>query len=326
VTVLETDRLVIRRLAEEDAPFIMALVNDPDFLQNIGDRGVRNLDDAVRYIQTGPMASYERHGFGLFRVELKDGGMAVGMCGLLKRDALPDVDIGYAFLPAFRGRGLAAEAAASVLSYARDRLGISRVVAIVSPANHDSIRLLSKLGMAFERPVRLSPDDEEIDLFGPRPGGPMHPNAALLDSFYRAFQRRDAATMAACYAPNATFQDPVFSVKGSEVGAMWRMLCERGADLRIEFGDIAADSAAGSASWSARYTFSATKRPVHNRIRARFAFEGGRIVRHTDQFDLHRWAAQALGLKGLLLGWTPMVQGAIRRNAATALARFMAGR
>jgi len=326
VTILETGRLVIRRLTEADAPFILALVNDPDFLHNIGDRGVRNLDDAVRYIQAGPMASYERHGFGLFKVELRDGGTPVGMCGLLKRDALPDVDIGYAFLPEFRGRGLAGEAAAAVLSYARDRLGIPRVVAIVSPGNHDSIRLLTKLGMAFERPVRLAPDDDDIDLFGPRPAGPTHPNAALLDSFYRAFQRRDAATMATCYAPNASFQDPVFSVTGPDVGAMWRMLCERGTDLRIDFGDIAANDTTGSASWSARYTFSATRRPVHNRIRAQVAFEGGRIVRHTDQFSLHRWAAQALGLKGLLLGWTPMVQGAIRRNAATALARFTAGR
>jgi RimJ/RimL family protein N-acetyltransferase len=326
VTVVETERLVIRQLADGDAPFILELVNDPDFLQNIGDRGVRNLEDAVRYLQAGPIASYERHGFGLFKVELREGGIPVGMCGLLKRDALPDVDIGYAFLPAYRGRGLAGEAAGSVLGLARERFGIPRVVAIVSPGNLDSIRLLTKLGMAFERPVRLTPDDDEIDLFGPRPGGPMHPNAALLDSFYRAFQRRDHATMAACYAPDATFDDPVFSLKGAEVGAMWRMLCERGTDLRLEYGEIAADDAAGSAAWSAWYTFSATRRPVHNRIRATFAFQGGRIVRHTDSFDLHRWAAQALGLKGLLLGWTPMVQRAIRRNAATALARFMASR
>jgi len=174
--------------------------------------------------------------------------------------------------------------------------------------------------------VRLAPDDEEIDLFAPRPGGPLHPNAVLLDSFYRAFQRRDAAPMAGCYAPHATFRDPVFALEGAQVGAMWRMLCERGTDLRIEFGDIEADDATGSARWSAWYTFSGTGRAVHNRISATFAFEGGRIVRHADDFDLHRWAAQALGLKGLLLGWTPLVQGAIRKNAARALERFMSGR
>jgi len=326
VRVLETERLVVRRLAEADAPFIMELVNDPDFLRNIGDRGVRNLDDAVKYIQNGPMAMYDRHGFGLFLVELKEGGTPIGMCGLLRRDVLPDVDIGYAFLPAFRGRGLAGEAAAAVLDLARDHFAIPRVVAIVSPGNHDSIRLLTKLGMAFERPVRLTPDDEEIDLFAPRPGGPMHPNAALIDSFYRAFQRRDHATMAACYAPDATFDDPVFSLKGAQVGAMWQMLCERGADLRVEYGGITADDAAGSAAWSAWYTFSATKRPVHNEIRTEFAFTGGRIVRHTDRFDLYRWARQALGINGMLLGWTSMVQGTIRRNAAAALERFMASR
>jgi RimJ/RimL family protein N-acetyltransferase len=324
VTVVETERLVIRRLSGTDAPFIMALVNDPDFLRNIGDRNVRSLDDAVRYIEAGPIASYERHGFGLFKVEMKETGTPIGMCGLLRREVLPDVDIGYAFLPAFRGQGLAGEAAGAVLALAHNQFAIPRVVAIVSPGNHDSIRLLTKLGMAFERPVRLTPDDEDIDLFGPRPGGPMHPNAALLDSFYRAFQRRDHATMSACYAPDATFDDPVFSLKGAQVGAMWHMLCERGTDLRVEFGELSADDAAGSAAWSARYTFSATKRPVHNEIRATFAFKGGRIIRHTDRFDLYRWAAQALGLKGLLLGWTPLVQSAIRRNAATALERFMA--
>lgn len=324
--VLETPRLVLRRLADADAPFILELTNDPDFLKNIGDRGVRNLDDAVRYIRNGPMAMYDRHGFGLFKVELKGTGEPIGMCGLLKRDVLPDVDIGYAFLPGFRSQGYAGESAAATLAYARDTLAIPRVAAIVSPGNLDSIRLLAKLGMAFDRPVRLAPDDEEIDLFGPCAGGPVHPNATLIDTFYRAFQRRDHATMAACYAPDASFQDPVFTLEGAAVGAMWRMLCERGKDLRIEYGQIEADVAAGSAAWSAWYTFSGTERPVHNQIRASFAFRNGRIVRHTDRFDLYRWAAQALGLRGMLLGWTPLVQGAIRRNAAKALERFMAAR
>jgi ribosomal-protein-alanine N-acetyltransferase len=326
VKVLETPRLVVRRLSDADAPFIRELVNDPDFLRNIGDRGVRTLEDAVRYIRTGPIASYEQHGFGLFKVELRETGTPIGMCGLLKRDVLPDVDIGYAFLPGFRSQGYAGESAAATLAYARDTLAIPRVAAIVSPGNLDSIRLLAKLGMAFDRSVRLTPDDEAIDLFGPRAGGPSHPNAVLIDTFYRAFQRRDHATMTACYAPNATFQDPVFTLEGAAVGAMWRMLCERGKDLRIEYEAIEADDTAGGAAWSAWYTFSGTRRPVHNQVRATFAFRNGRIVRHTDRFDLYRWAAQALGLRGMLLGWTPLVQAAIRRNAARALERFMTAR
>ena len=151
----------------------------------------------------------------------------------------------------------------------------------------------------------------------------MHPNAALIDTFYRAFQQRDHAGMAACYAPGIAFRDPVFTLSEWRVAAMWRMLCERGKDLRIEHADVQADDAAGSAAWDAWYTFSATGRPVHNRIQATFAFEQGRIIRHTDQFDLHRWAAQALGLKGALLGWTPMVRNAIRRNAAKSLDAFI---
>ncbi len=152
----------------------------------------------------------------------------------------------------------------------------------------------------------------------------MHPNATLLQGFYQAFQRRDHAAMIACYGSSATFHDPVFTLEGWRVGAMWRMLCERGTDLRLEYRDIEADAAAATAGWEAWYTFSATGRPVHNRIRSTFALHDGKIIRHEDQFDLHRWAAQALGLKGLLLGWAPPVQRAIRRNAAKALEKFIA--
>jgi ketosteroid isomerase-like protein len=152
----------------------------------------------------------------------------------------------------------------------------------------------------------------------------MHPNAALIQTFYQAFARRDAAGMIACYAPNVTFRDPVFELEGERAGAMWRMLCERGKDLRIEYRDIQAGDTEGSASWEAWYTFSATGRPVHNRIVARFGFGNGGIVRHEDRFDLHAWAGQALGLKGRLLGWTPPVQRAIRRNAVRALDAFIA--
>jgi hypothetical protein len=108
--------------------------------------------------------------------------------------------------------------------------------------------------------------------------------------------------MVACYGPGIRFQDPVFDLEGPRVAAMWRMLCERGKDLRVEWGDVRADDRAGSATWEAWYTFSATRRPVHNRIRASFVFDGGRIVQHTDRFDLYRWARQALG-SGVLFGW-----------------------
>lgn len=152
----------------------------------------------------------------------------------------------------------------------------------------------------------------------------MERHAALIHSFYEAFQRRDHASMTACYTPDATFSDPVFPLlRGAAVGAMWRMLCERGKDLRIEAGRIAATSDRGSAHWGAWYTFSATGRPVHNIIEASFEFRDGLIVRHTDAFDLYRWARQALGVKGLLVGWAPPVQRAIRNQAARALETFM---
>lgn len=131
--------------------------------------------------------------------------------------------------------------------------------------------------------------------------------------------------MGRCYAPDAQFSDPVFpDLHGPQVSAMWRMLCTRATDLRIAFRDVFASGDTGSAHWEAWYTYSATGRPVHNVIDARFTFRDGLIVRHTDRFDLYAWARHALGPKGLLLGWAPPVQAAIRRQAAGALARFSA--
>ena len=153
----------------------------------------------------------------------------------------------------------------------------------------------------------------------------MERHAEVIRAFYAAFQRRDHAAMGACYTPDATFSDPVFpDLRGPQVAAMWRMLCERGTDLRVTFGEVEATEAGGSARWEAWYTFGATGRPVHNIIRAEFTFRDGRIARHRDDFDLYRWARQALGVKGALLGWTPPVQNAIRRQAARALAAFTA--
>lgn len=172
--VARTERLVLRRLTPDDAAMIHELVNDPDWLRFIGDRGVRTLDDARDFLLNGPIAMYARHGFGLFRVELREDGVPIGICGLLKRDALDDVDVGFAFLPRFRSRGYAYEAAAATLEYGRRELGLSRVVAIASPENEVSMRLLRRLGMAPERKVRLADDGEELYLFGPAPAGPQH--------------------------------------------------------------------------------------------------------------------------------------------------------
>jgi len=150
-----------------------------------------------------------------------------------------------------------------------------------------------------------------------------NPNVALIERFYAAFARRDAPAMAACYTPDAHFTDPVFDVTGAQVGAMWAMLCERGKDLRLEWRDIRADDATGSAHWEPRYTFSATGRPVHNVIDSAFTFNAGRIATHVDTFDLWRWSRMALGAKGVLLGWTPFVRNAIRAQARRGLSAWM---
>ena len=155
----------------------------------------------------------------------------------------------------------------------------------------------------------------------------MHPNAELIERFYRAFAQRDAAGMAACYHPDIVFSDEVFpDLRGERAGAMWRMLCERGKDLRIEHRDVSADDTTGHALWDAWYTFSATGRKVHNRIDARFQFHDGRIASHRDTFSFHAWAAQALGPLGLLLGWTPMMRRRVRSQAAASLEKFLKAR
>ena len=152
-----------------------------------------------------------------------------------------------------------------------------------------------------------------------------HPNAALIERFYRAFQQKDAEAMVACYHPDVQFSDPVFTdLKGSRAGDMWRMLTARAKDFSLEFSDVQADDTTGRAHWEARYTFSATGRSVHNVIDATFTFRDGKIVKHTDRFDLWRWAGMALGVTGKLLGWTPIVQGKIRAQAAQGLDAFVA--
>ena len=164
MSVLETERLSLRRLSPEDAEFIVELLNDVSFLRLVGDKGVRTLQDARQYILAGPVDSYERHGFGLWLVELKDCRTPVGICGLLKRDTLSDVDIGFAFLPQYRSMGYAFESAAAVMDYGRKALGLKRIVAITSDENAGSIRVLEKIGLSFERMVRLTEDGPEIRL------------------------------------------------------------------------------------------------------------------------------------------------------------------
>ena len=153
----------------------------------------------------------------------------------------------------------------------------------------------------------------------------MHPNAALIQQFYQAFQQLDAERMASCYHPEVHFSDPVFSdLRGAEAADMWRMLASRAQAFSLSFSDVRADDQQGQANWVANYTFSQTGCTVVNKIHARFEFRDGKIIRHIDTFDLWRWAHQALGLKGLLLGWTPLVRNTIRRQAAKGLAQFRA--
>ena len=147
-------------------------------------------------------------------------------------------------------------------------------------------------------------------------------NRALIERFYRAFQQRDGAAMTSCYHPQATFADPAFSLHGEQIGKMWRMLCSRGADLRVEFANVHAGDTSGSADWQAWYTFSATGRPVHNIIHARLRFAHDLIIEHIDDFDFWRWSRQALGPVGLLLGWSPILKRKVRSQAALALERF----
>ena len=159
-SLLETPRLALRELTSADDGFILELLNEPSFLQNIGDKGVRTREDARAYIEAGPRASYACHGFGLLAVVLRDGGETIGICGLLKRDALEDPDVGFAFLPRHWSKGYAFESASAVLRHARAALGLTRILAITSPGNTASIQLLGRLGFLFERVQRLSADDE----------------------------------------------------------------------------------------------------------------------------------------------------------------------
>ncbi len=183
MTVLQTARLALREFTFDDATFVLELLNEPGFLRYIGDKGVRNLDDARNYIQQGPIDSYRRNGFGLYAACLREDGGAphggaphggaaqgraapLGMCGLVRRDGLPDPDVGYAFLQRHWGHGYAVEAAAAALDYGTRSLKLPRILAITSPDNWSSIRVLEKIGMKFERLIQLTEGGEDVKLFG----------------------------------------------------------------------------------------------------------------------------------------------------------------
>ena len=154
---------------------------------------------------------------------------------------------------------------------------------------------------------------------------PTNANETLIRRFYDAFSERDGEAMAACYHDDAQFSDPVFpGLQGREVGAMWRMLCERGRDLKIEYRDVTSEGDRGGAHWEAWYTFTATGRSVHNRIDASFRFADGKIIEHTDVFDLWAWTRMALGLPGILLGWSPPIQNKVRATARKGLDAWLA--
>ena len=161
----ETERLILRELSTDDAEFILRLLNEPSFIRFIGDKKVRTLDDARQYILTGPVASYQKYGFGLYLVELKSNSEPIGMCGLLKRDTLPDVDIGFAFVPEFWNQGYAIESAQAVFNYGKDVLKLPRIVAITNKDNDASGRLLEKLGLRYERLIDLNGNGDVTKFF-----------------------------------------------------------------------------------------------------------------------------------------------------------------
>ena len=165
MSVLTTARLTLSPLSPDDAPFMLALLNDPAWLRFIGDRGVRTLDQARAYIENGSVQSFARHGFGSFLVRLTATGIPLGVCGLYQRDYLPGPDVGFAFLPAYNGQGYAHEATAALMTHGRTALGHPRFLAICSPDNAASVKLLTKLGLRFDRTVRAPAGNEDLSLF-----------------------------------------------------------------------------------------------------------------------------------------------------------------
>ncbi len=167
--ILETERLILREQTQDDAAFILALLNSPGWLKYIGERNVKTMLDAANYILNGAMKSYKENGFGLYLTKLKEGDIPVGVCGLIKRPGLEQVDIGFAFLPEHEGRGYGFESATAVMKYGREVLGLGIVVAITTKDNEASISLLKKIGFGLKETVTLPGDTEELLLFESKP-------------------------------------------------------------------------------------------------------------------------------------------------------------
>jgi [ribosomal protein S5]-alanine N-acetyltransferase len=164
--ILETERLILRKFTLDDAPFMLELLNTPSWLQFIGDRNVHTIEDAENYLKNGTLKSYQEHGFGFYAVIEKEGGQTIGMCGLIKRDSLPNIDIGFAFLPNLISKGFGYESASATLDYALNVLKIKRIIAIVNPDNEKSIGLIKKIRMQFEQMIKFGNEDKELMLFG----------------------------------------------------------------------------------------------------------------------------------------------------------------
>ena len=163
--VLQTERLVLSQLTTGDAAFLLELLNSPGWLKYIGDRGVKTIEDAEKYVQEGPMKSYRENGFGLYRVSLKTDGTVLGICGLIKRKQLEDVDIGFAFLPSFAGKGYAYESASATLAFGREQFGLKKIVAIITQDNDASIKLVLKLGLRFSKMIDWPGEERPLMLF-----------------------------------------------------------------------------------------------------------------------------------------------------------------
>ena len=163
--ILETKRTILREVVESDAAFMLDLLNQPSFIKYIGDRNVRTVEEARDFIENRYRQSYRDNGFGLWTVELKGDGTPIGICGFVKRDTLPDADIGFAFLPQFCGQGFALESAAGVMNYGREKLKFKRVLAITTQFNESSGKLLERLGFKFEKLTKQPHDPEELKLF-----------------------------------------------------------------------------------------------------------------------------------------------------------------
>lgn len=169
---IETNRLIVRELTPRDSSFIFKLLNQPSWIKYIGDKGVRSIEDAEKYIRNGPISMYTRLGFGLFAVELAASAEPIGICGLIKRDELEDADLGFAFLEHFWGNGYALEAATAVMEFAKG-LGFTKVVAITTLDNEASVKLLEKIDFRFDRVIRLAAGDEALRLYFWQPAGSM---------------------------------------------------------------------------------------------------------------------------------------------------------